>query len=143
MPPCPSAVTLWGMAPDVIGLALWPVRAARRLAENELTTPLEDTEKEVLDAVTAIHRATDSIERHVEVIEGLATSVQPLTESVEQLNGIMRDLVTLLEPMATAEREVARAEHGVVKAERFFGFHRHKADSPAHGDQDSEQTQDG
>jgi uncharacterized protein YoxC len=127
------------MAPDVIGLALWPARAARRLMENEVSTPLEDTEKDVLDALTAIHRATDSIEHHVEVIEVLATSVKPLTDSVDQLPATVRDLVALLGPMAAAERGVAHAEQDVVKAERFFEFHRHKAGAAATSDQNSEQ----
>jgi hypothetical protein len=65
------------MAQDPIGFVFWPVRAARRMVQSEVTSPLEDTERDVLDRVEAIHRATDSIEHHVEVIETLATSVRP------------------------------------------------------------------
>ena len=107
-------------------LALWPMRTANKLLERELTAPLEHTEREVLDGVRAIHRATESIEHHVEVIEGLATSVEPLTQSVNDLTATMNDLVKLLAPMATAERGVARAEHEVARAERLLRFHRHK-----------------
>ncbi len=88
--------------------------------------PLEETERETLDAVRAIDEATKSIEHHVEVIETLATSVGPLTEAVEHLNETMRDLVTLLGPLAGAEREAQRAEHGVEQAEHLFGFRRHQ-----------------
>ena len=99
-----------------------PLRSVLGAAEHEVTTPLEDTEREILDAVEAIHRATDSIEHHVEVIEGLATSVRPLTDSVNHLTATMADLVTLLAP-------VAKAEHGVERVEHLFGHHRHE-DAP-------------
>lgn len=105
-------------AESLLNLFFRPVRSALGLAEHEVTAPLEETEREIVDAAGAIHRASESIERHVEVIEGLATSVGPLTESVNQLTATMVDLVTLLAPMGKAERGVERAEH-------FFGFHRH------------------
>lgn len=98
---------------------LWPIRTVRRAVESEVSTPLEETEHEILDAVDAIHRATDSIERHVEVIDGLASSVGPLTDSVDRLTATMRDLVELLAPMAAAERDVQRAE-------RFFRLRRQR-----------------
>ena len=65
--------------------------------------PLEETERETLDAIRAIDNATESIEHHVEVIETLATSVGPLTESVDRLTETMRDLVQMLAPIAGAE----------------------------------------
>jgi hypothetical protein len=130
------------MAPDLVGLALWPVRLARRAIENEVTTPLEDTENQVLEGVKAIHRASDSIEHHVEVIETLATSVKPLTDSVDAHNATMRDLVGILGPLAAAEHGLAHADEGVVKAERFFGFHRHKPASAGRSDQTTEPTPD-
>ncbi len=117
----------------VLGLVFAPVRYVLRQAGGEISTPLEETEEKVLDAVRAIHRATDSIEHHVEVIEGLATSVGPLTASVDALTQTMRDLVILMAPMAAAERgaqkvgrEVQRAEHEVQRVERFFSLHRRK-----------------
>ena len=101
-----------------------PLRSAVRAVERELESPVVDTERELLVAVNAIERASDSIEHHVEVIEGLATSVEPLTESVNQLTATMRDLVQILAPMAGAERDVKDAEHAVSQAEhglaRFF-----------------------
>lgn len=119
---------------EIINLAFRPLRLVARLAEQELSTPLEETEHDVLNAVNAIHRATVSIEHHVEVIEGLATSVGPLTDSVNHLTATMRDLVGLLEPMAAAERGVKRAEREVERAERFVRFHRHKNAAGATGD---------
>lgn len=125
----------------MLGFVLRPLRSALGLVDREVTTPLEQTEGEILDAVTAIHRVTDSIEHHVEVIEGLATSVGPLTDSVDRLTATMRDLVALMAPMAAAEHEVQRAEHDVERAEhevqraeRFLGFRRRKeADEPEAG----------
>ena len=103
---------------SVLDFVLRPVRSVLG-AEHEASKPLEDTEREILDAVNAIHRVADSIEHEVEVIEGLATSVGPLTDSVNQLTATMVDLVALLAPMG-------EAEHGVERVEHFFGFHRHK-----------------
>ena len=86
-----------------------PLRSALGL-EHEVIEPLQDAEREIIEAATAIRSATESIERHVEVVEGLATSVGPLTESVNQLTSTMAELVTLLAPLAAAEHEVQRAE---------------------------------
>jgi hypothetical protein len=98
-----------------------PLRSVLGAVEHEVarSTPIEETEQGILDAVNAIQRATDSIERHVEVIEGLATSVGPLTDSVDRLTATMADLVSLLAPMGAAEHEVQRFEG-------FFGRRRHE-----------------
>jgi uncharacterized protein YoxC len=103
-----------------------PVRSVARALTQDTIKPLEETERDTLNAVKSIDRVTESIERHVEVIETLATSVGPLTESVDRLNETMRGLVEVLAPVAAAEHEVQRAEHGVEEAEHFFGFRRHK-----------------
>jgi hypothetical protein len=103
----------------MLDILVRPLRSFLGAAEHEVATPLEDTEREILDAVNAIHRATDSIEHHVEVIESLATSVGPLTDSVNQLTATMVDLVALLAPMG-------EAQHGVKRVERFFGFRQHE-----------------
>lgn len=103
----------------MFGFVLRPARSALRALNEDALKPLEDTERETLDAVHAIDHATESIEHHVEVIETLATSVGPLTDSVDRLTETMRDLVQILAPIAGAEHEAQRAEH-------FFGFHRHK-----------------
>jgi hypothetical protein len=103
----------------VFGFVLRPARAALRALDEDALKPLEETERETLDAVHAIDHATESIEHHVAVIETLATSVGPLTESVDRLTETMRDLVQMLAPIAAAEHEVQRGE-------RFLGFHRHK-----------------
>lgn len=106
-----------------------PLRAAIRAVEQD--SPLEDTEREVLDGVRAIHEATESIERHVEVIDQLATSVGPLTDSVDRLTTTMGDLVQMLAPLATTEREVVRADQEAKRVEHFLGFRRkHVAAEP-------------
>ena len=87
-----------------------PLRQVLGAGEHEVTRPLDETEHELVDAVEAIHRASDSIDHHVQVIEGLATSVGPLTESVDRLTATMADLVSILGPLAGAEHEARRAE---------------------------------
>lgn len=101
----------------MLEILLRPLRSALGVAEHEATAPLAGTEREIGDAVEAIHRAADSIERHVEVIEGLATSVSPLTDSVNRLTATMAELTAILAPLAKAEREVQQIE-------RRFGFRR-------------------
>jgi uncharacterized protein YoxC len=110
----------------VFDFVLRPVRSVVRVLNEDAVKPLEETERETLDAVSAIDRATQSIEHHVEVIETLATSVAPLTASVDRLTETMRDLVEVLGPLAAAEREIHRAEHDVEHAGRFFGSRRHR-----------------
>lgn len=105
---------------------LKPVRSAVRAVNTDALRPLEQTERDTLEGVQALERATASIERHVEVIESLATSVGPLTDSVDRLTDTMQDLVKMLEPIAAMEHDMGRAEHGVQEAEHFFGFRRHK-----------------
>jgi hypothetical protein len=107
----------------MLELLFRPIRSALRLSEREVSTPIVEGEHEILDAVTAIHQATDSIERHVEVIERLATSIDPLKESVNQLTATMADLVGMLAPMGAAEQGVERASDEV---RHFLGFRRHK-----------------
>lgn len=87
-----------------------------------MSSPLEEPEHQLLDAVKAIERATDSIEHHVEAIESLATSVGPLTESVNGLTATMVDLVGLLAPVGEAEKDVQDVEH-------FLRFRRHKPET--------------
>lgn len=103
----------------MLGFLVRPLRSALGLAEHEVVSPLEGSERELLAAVDAIHRATVTIERHVEVVEGLATAVGPLTDSVNRLTTTMADLVMLLAPMAAAE-------HDLERAERLFGLRRRR-----------------
>jgi hypothetical protein len=105
----------------MLDLFFKPLRSILGVAEQEAETlaPIEETEKQILDAVNALHEATESIERHVEVIEQLATSVDPLKDSVNNLTATMVDLVKVLAPLAAAEREAGKIEH-------FFGRHRHQ-----------------
>jgi uncharacterized protein YoxC len=110
----------------VFDFVLKPVRSVVRALNEDTVKPLEQTERETLDAVKAIDRATASIEHHVEVIETLATSVGPLTTSVDRLTETMRELVEVLGPLAAAEREFHRAEHDAERAEHFLGFRRHR-----------------
>lgn len=110
-------------------LVTLPIRmflgAARSLldeAEHDVISPLEgaiETETHILDAVTAIRRATASIEQHVEVIDTLANSVAPLGDSVNRLTDTMDALVQMMAPMGAAERGVQHVEH-------FFSRHRHR-----------------
>jgi predicted nuclease with TOPRIM domain len=109
-----------------LDFVLKPVRSVVRAVNEDALRPLEETERDTLEGVEALERATASLERHVEVIESLATSVGPLTESVDRLTDTMQDLVKMLGPIAEMEREMGRAEHGVEEAEHFFGFRRHK-----------------
>ena len=95
----------------MLDFVLRPLRYALGVGESEVSKPLDGAEHELVEAVRAIHRASDSIDHHVEAIEGLATSVGPLTDSVNQLTSTMADLVALLGPLAGAEHGVQRAEH--------------------------------
>ncbi len=106
----------------MLDFVLRPLRYVLGAGEREVSKPLDETEHELVDAVRAIHRASESIDRHVEVIEGLATSLGPLTESVNQLTATMADLVALLGPLAGAE-------HDVQRAERFLHFRRRERDA--------------
>ena len=98
----------------MLDFLLRPVRSVLGAAEHEIVAP----EHEILDAVGAIHAATESIERHVATIEGLATAVGPLADSVDRLTATMNELVTMLGPLAGAERSIDRVE-------RRFAFRRH------------------
>ncbi|OAI40179.1 hypothetical protein AYO39_01860 [Actinobacteria bacterium SCGC AG-212-D09] len=100
-----------------------PIRSALGSVERDASAPIVEGEREILDVVNAIHRATDSIERHVEVIERLATSIDPLKESVNQLTATMSDLVGIVAPMGAAEQQV---EHASDEVRHFLGFRRHK-----------------
>jgi hypothetical protein len=93
--------------------------AEREVMEHTPLAETRDIEANMLEAVQAVHRATDSIERHVEVIETLAQSLPPLTESVTVLSTQISELLRLTAPIASAEREVSRIEH-------LFSRHRHQ-----------------
>ena len=105
-----------------------PVRAILGFGEQEIERPIVEAEHELLGAVGALHRVTESIEHHVEVIEGLATSIDPLKESVNQLTATMSELVALIAPMGKAELGV---QHASQEVRHFLGFRRHKDAAPA------------
>jgi hypothetical protein len=113
----------------VFDFVLRPVRSVARAVNQDALQPLEETERETLEAVKAIDRATESIEHHVEVIETLATSVGPLTESVDRLNETVRDLVAVLAPLAAAEHGIEHAEADAQRVEHFLRFRRHREPS--------------
>jgi hypothetical protein len=122
----------------VFDFVLKPARAVGRALNDETLRPLQQTERETLEAVTAIDKATESIEHHVEVIETLANSVGPLTDSVDRLNETLRELVKILEPITAAERGVVRAgedvghaQEEIEHASRFFGFRHPKKEDEA------------
>jgi hypothetical protein len=106
----------------VLDFVFRPLRSVLGAGEREMSKPLHEPEHDLLDAVKAIERASDSIERHVEVIESLATSVGPLTDSVNKLTATMVDLVGMLAPVAEAEKDMEHAEH-------FLGFRRRRRET--------------
>jgi hypothetical protein len=95
----------------MLDFLLRPLQPIVGIAQREVQSPLEDTERQIVDASNALRRASDSIEHHVEVLEGLATAVAPLTDSVDRLTATMSELVAVLGPVALAERGVERVEH--------------------------------
>ncbi len=107
-----------------------PLRSVLGIAEHEVAAPLEDAEREIVDAASAIERASESIEHHVEVIEGLATSIAPLTDSVNRMNTTLAELVVLLAPLQKAAHEADRVEHEADRVEHFFGLRRHRKPTP-------------
>ena len=120
---------------EMLDFLVRPLRSALGVAEHEAATPFAGTEREIVDAADAVHRAAEAIEHHVQVVEALATSVGPLTDSVNRLTETMTDLVTLLAPMAKAEQEAATVEREVKAVEHVFGLRRHgkPADPSAEG----------
>jgi hypothetical protein len=111
----------------MLDFVLRPVRSILGAAEHEVSTPLGETEHEILGAVDAIRQTTASIEHHVESIDSLANSMAPLTESVNHLTATMIELVALMAPMG-------QAEHGAKRIEHFFGFgHHEQAQEPEAG----------
>jgi len=107
------------MVAAMLDFVFRPLRSVLGIAEHEVSAPLEDAEREMVDAARAIERATASIEHHVEVLEGLVTEITPLTESVNRLTMTVADMVALLAPLQKAEQDVDRVEH-------FFGLRRHR-----------------
>jgi hypothetical protein len=105
----------------MLGFLTRPIQSVLGGTERDLVDSIKEThevEANLLDAVHAIEKATDSIERHVEVIETLATSVDPLRASVDRLTDTLAELVTMMAPIEAAERDVQRVG-------RIFGRHRH------------------
>ena len=114
----------------MLDLLLRPLRSVLGAGEEAASKPIEKSERDLGDAVLAIHRVSEAIEREVKAIEELATSVGPLKDSVNQLTGTMNDLVALMVPMSKAGQGVQEAEHGVQhgleRVENFFGVRREK-----------------
>jgi hypothetical protein len=51
--------------PAVFDFVLKPIGSVVRAVNEDAVKPLEDTERETLDGVKALERATESIEHHV------------------------------------------------------------------------------
>jgi hypothetical protein len=105
----------------VTGPVRWVLGTSEQ-AEAEVVqhSPIVETralERELHDAIEAMHRACDSLERHVTVVEGLTDSLPALTESVTRLTDQLGVLLSVTAPMAGAEREFSRIE-------RLFGRRR-------------------
>jgi hypothetical protein len=103
-----------------------PLQSVFGVTERDVVDSIKEThevEANLLDAVHAIEKATDSIERHVEVIESLATSVDPLRASVDRLTDTLAELVAMMAP-------IGAAEHDVQRIGRIFGRHRHDEKPP-------------
>jgi hypothetical protein len=98
----------------VTGPLRWALGASRQ-AETEVIrhSPMVETqalERELHDAIAAMHRACDSLERHVTVVEGLTDFLPALTESVTRLTDQLGALLTVTAPVAATERELSRIE---------------------------------
>ena len=114
----------------MLDLLLRPLRSVLGAGEDAASKPIEKSERDLGDAVHAIHRVSQSIEAEVKAIEELATSVGPLKDSVNQLTATMNDLVALIVPMSKAGQGIQEAEHGIhhglEQVENLFGVRREK-----------------
>jgi hypothetical protein len=110
-----------GVLDIVTGPLRWALGASEQ-AEREVArhSPVVETaalERELRDAIEAMHRACDSLERHVTVVEGLTDSLPALTQSVTRLTDQLGVLLAAMAPVTAAEKELSRME-------RFFGRRR-------------------
>jgi hypothetical protein len=118
------------MAPlDFLASPLRSLLGVAEHAESDVSShaPMHETrelERQLSEAVAAVHRSSDSLERHVAVLETLADSLAPLTESVTRLTDQLSPLLKIAAPLGSAEREVSRVEH-------FFGRRRRSPQAPA------------
>jgi methyl-accepting chemotaxis protein len=102
-----------------------PIRSVLGATQQDIARSVRDArdiERNTLDAVEAIERATVSIEKHVASLDTLATSIDPLRDSVDRLSTTLEQVVKLLAPMEAVERDVGRLGH-------LFG-HRHEDKPP-------------
>jgi hypothetical protein len=105
----------------VTGPLRWALGASEDVEKEVIRhSPVVETralERELHDAIQAMHRACDSLERHVTVVEGLTDSLPALTESVTRLTDQLGALLTVTAPVTAVEKELSRME-------RIFGRRR-------------------
>jgi hypothetical protein len=116
----------------ILGIALRPIRSVIGAAEHEaeVVTPvreIEEIQKQILDGVGAMRRATESIEAHVEVVDTLANTLPTLTAAVQELTEQLAAVVTVLAPLSAAERDVAKVEREFTRLGGLFGVHHGRA----------------
>lgn len=98
---------------DLIGGTVRSVLGESERAESDLAAPIRDPrelEAKLDEAVTAIHRASESLEAHVEVLGTLSDSLPGLTDSVTRLSEQLAHMMRVTEPLAVAERDVTRLD---------------------------------
>ena len=108
--------------------AVRPLRALLGGAEREVerTLPvleIEDIQKQILDGVGAMRRATESIDSHVQAVDTLASAVPTLTAAVQALTAQLAALSEALAPMIAAEHEVAKVERRAARLGDLLGHH--------------------
>jgi hypothetical protein len=112
----------------LLDTALRPLQALLGGAEREVerTLPvldIEDIQKQILDGVGAMRRATESIDSHVQAIDTLASALPTLTAAVQALTAQLATLSEALAPMIAAEHEVARVERRAARIGDLLGHH--------------------
>jgi hypothetical protein len=114
----------------LLDAATRPLRALLGSAEHEVeeTLPvheIEDIQKQILEGVGAMRRATESIDSHVAAVDALANSMPTLTAAVEALTAQLALLSEVVAPVSAAEREVADVEHRLARLGGLFGHQPH------------------
>ena len=108
--------------------AVRPLQALLGGAEREVESTLpvreiEDIQKQILDGVGAMRRATESIDSHVQAVDTLASALPTLTAAVQALTAQLAALSEALAPMIAAEHEVEKVERSAARLGDLLGHH--------------------